>query len=114
MTLTPYVKTRVSTGGKCKLISFEIPGVSLFLLQEEGKPLQAFSERPGHDIENLFKAAKYNIDLEMASIAGVRYMKSRIEALQNVKLYLDALIANDKIDYIKRESLEGRVKVFEI
>lgn len=101
MLLAPYVKERVSTGGSAKLISFEIPGVNLFLLKEEGKPLQAFSERPGHDIENLFRAAKYNIDLELASVAGARYMKSRIEALENVKRYMDQLLTNYKVDTIK-------------
>lgn len=102
--LAPYVKVRVSTDGKAKLISFEIPGVDLLLFQELGKPLQAFGERPDHTIENLVSAAKYQVDLEMARVAGVRYMKTRVEALKEVKRFMDQLISTDKVEDFKRKS----------
>jgi hypothetical protein len=108
--LAPYVKVRVSTDGRAKLISFEIPGVTLQLLQEEGKPLQAFGEGPEHSVENLVHAAKYAIDMQMAQIAGARYSKPRIDALEQVKRYMDALLTHSAIEILKhRPTVKRRV-----
>lgn len=102
--LTPYVKVKVSTDGETKLITFLVPGVDLVLLQEKNRPLQAFGEMPNHDIENLASAAKYKIDLEISRLVGARYLPSRVEALEGVKLYIDQLLAGDKIEEIKRRN----------
>ena len=100
--LAHYVKVKVSTNGKAKLISFEIPGVSLQFLQIEGCPLEAFGAAAGHSIENLVSAAKYGIDCEMARLAGVRYVERRIGELEQVKAYIDKLVTMDQIDSIKK------------
>ena len=98
-----YIKIKVSTNGKAKLISFEIPGVTLQFLQVEGQQLEAFSEMAFHSIDSLVTAAKHAIDLEIARVAGIRYLQSRINELVDAKVYIDKLIAMDKIETIKRK-----------
>jgi hypothetical protein len=101
-----YVRVRHGTNGKSVLITFEIPGVRLELLQLEGQPTEAFGVK-GHCLENIVTGAKKRIEIEIQRVAGTPDRDKRIKDLETALVNIDKTIAKDEHRLARRSPVRG-------
>lgn len=101
-----YIRTQHGTNGKSKLISFEIPGVWLVLLEEPGRPTEAFGVK-GHGLDSIVTGAKKGIEIEMQRLTRCIDREKRHQELEAALEYIDEVLCRGNV--LRR----GRVVVFE-
>lgn len=90
-----YVRVRHGTNGKSVLITFEIPGVRLELLQVEGQPTEAFGVK-GHGLENIIAGAKKGIEIEIRRVTNTPDREKRLKDLEDALLCIDEALARNE------------------
>lgn len=86
-----YVRTRYGTNGKSKLISFEIPGVWLELLQVEGQPTEAFGIKQ-QCLESIIIGAKRGIEIEIQRVSQIVDREKRLKDLEAALVCIDEIL----------------------
>jgi hypothetical protein len=104
-----YIRTRYGTNGKSVLISFEIPGVRLELLQVEGQPTEAFGVMKGHCLENIITGAKKGIEIEIQRIACTSDRDKRVKDLEAALVCIDEAIARDEHRLARKFPVRGAI-----